>query len=473
MNFHRDNLANLVSTVVISIMALLAIPAYSQSEAIIVDSPADGDDGDFSPGNLTLREAVGFANTTPSDVIHFDPGLAGATITLTEGQLEISSSMTIEGLGADALTISADGASRVIAEVKSGQRIITIRDLTLSDGLAPSSSGGGALFSNGANITLERVVMRNNNSLGSSGSTIVAAFGTLIIRNCAIVDNLDRGVGAIRLQDNQTTITNTTISNNQTRAISFFSASESRADLLSLTNVTISGNGGNSGIEIVANAGTTDFEYQNTILADNGSANIAARGNALPGLSITSLGNNLLDDSPAGDAAHSASAGDQRDTNPLLDPLDDYGGSTFTLRPGLASTAINAGLCFADDPLVPEADQRGVARPQGDGCDIGAVEVAHVSVSFNADGGVPAPEAQALIEGDLVAEPTAMTRSGFIFKGWYDTPDFSGAPWNFASDTVPFDALVLFARWESDEIFSDAFEEVDRARVLGLLRTGQ
>jgi uncharacterized repeat protein (TIGR02543 family) len=130
----------------------------------------------------------------------------------------------------------------------------------------------------------------------------------------------------------------------------------------------------------------------------------------------------------------------------------------LTLRPGLASTAIDAGLCLADDILVPEDDQRGVARPQGGGCDIGAVEVAHVSVSFDADGGAPAPEAQVVIEGGLVAEPTSMRRSDFIFEGWYDTPDFSGAPWNFASDTVPFDALVLFARWVPDQIFSDAFE---------------
>jgi uncharacterized repeat protein (TIGR02543 family) len=458
MHSHRFKSAGLAPGLLMLTLALSGPTAYGQAQTFVVDSVLDIDDGDFSPGNLTLREAIGLANANDdADVIGFDPALAGATILLTQGQLEIRSSITINGPGADLLTVSAGGASRVISEEGSGPRNITLRDLTLADGLGPAPSAGGALFSNSGNITLERVVMRNNNSLSANGSTIVVAFGTLNMKDCAIVENLDTGIGALRLQDSQATIVNTTISNNRTRAISLFGSSASRAGFLSLTNVTISGNLGD-GMEIVAHAGTTDFEYQNTVFADNGNANIVARGNDLPGLSITSLGNNLLDDSPAGDAAHSAAAGDLRNTDPLLDTLDDYGGATFTMRPLPGSLALDAGLCFADDPLVPESDQRGVARPQGEGCDIGAAELARIGVVFEANGGAPAPGGQVVLEGDLITEPGAMTRPGFRFEGWYATPDFSGAPWNFASDTAPFDALELFARWEADALFSDGFE---------------
>lgn len=461
MNSHRVPSAGLVSMVVLLTLALFTPAAHGQGiDTIVVDSLADGDNDDFSAGDLTLREAVRLANTTQAAVISFAPGLAGGTIVLTEGELGIASSMTINGLGANALSISALGASRVIAEVGIGQQIIVLRDLTLADGLAPTRTGGGALFTNGGRITLERVVMRNNNSLANSGSTIVAAFGTLDIKDCAIVDNLDTGVGAIRVQDNQTTIVNTTISNNQTRAISFISSDATRRNFLSLTNVTISGNAA-AGIEIFADAGTTDFEYQNTIFSDNRSS-IAIRGNAVAGLSITSLGNNLLDDFPAGSAAHSTALGDLRGTDPLLDPLDNYGGATLTMRPAPGSPALDAGACFADDPLVPELDQRGVARPQGQGCDIGALELAHIGVVFEANGGAPAPSGQVVQEGERVAEPAAMTRAGFRFEGWYTTPDFSGAPWSFASDTAPFDALELFARWTPDRMFSDGFEQVGR-----------
>ena len=60
----------------------------------------------------------------------------------------------------------------------------------------------------------------------------------------------------------------------------------------------------------------------------------------------------------------------------LLGPLADNGGPTLTHLPAIGSGAVDAiplgtpGLC---DGTLAE-DQRGVARPQGGGCDIGAVE---------------------------------------------------------------------------------------------------
>ena len=57
--------------------------------------------------------------------------------------------------------------------------------------------------------------------------------------------------------------------------------------------------------------------------------------------------------------------------NPLLGPLQDNGGFTQTMALGTGSPAINAG----DDTNCPPIDQRGIARPQGSHCDIGAYEV--------------------------------------------------------------------------------------------------
>lgn len=56
--------------------------------------------------------------------------------------------------------------------------------------------------------------------------------------------------------------------------------------------------------------------------------------------------------------------------DPLLGPLQDNGGATQTLMPGAGSPAIDALACTS----APSTDQRGTARPQGYGCDIGAVE---------------------------------------------------------------------------------------------------
>jgi hypothetical protein len=58
-------------------------------------------------------------------------------------------------------------------------------------------------------------------------------------------------------------------------------------------------------------------------------------------------------------------------TNPQLGGLADNGGFTRTRLPGIGSVAIDAG----DNDSCPATDQRGVPRPQGGGCDIGAVEL--------------------------------------------------------------------------------------------------
>ncbi|MDN5925342.1 MAG: hypothetical protein L0H70_10150, partial [Xanthomonadales bacterium] len=68
--------------------------------------------------------------------------------------------------------------------------------------------------------------------------------------------------------------------------------------------------------------------------------------------------------------------------DPLLGPLSNYGGPTDVMLPQLGSPAIDGTACqwtqqqpgypFAD---APSTDQRGVLRPQGMACDIGAAEV--------------------------------------------------------------------------------------------------
>jgi hypothetical protein len=58
-------------------------------------------------------------------------------------------------------------------------------------------------------------------------------------------------------------------------------------------------------------------------------------------------------------------------TAPLLDSLADNGGPTLTHALLAGSPAIDAG----DDAVCPETDQRGVSRPQGAACDVGAYEL--------------------------------------------------------------------------------------------------
>ena len=57
--------------------------------------------------------------------------------------------------------------------------------------------------------------------------------------------------------------------------------------------------------------------------------------------------------------------------DPLLGPLQDNDGFSPTLKPDVGSPAVNAG----NAGNCPLTDQRGVVRPQGAQCDIGAVEL--------------------------------------------------------------------------------------------------
>ena len=61
--------------------------------------------------------------------------------------------------------------------------------------------------------------------------------------------------------------------------------------------------------------------------------------------------------------------------DPLLGPLQDNGGPTWTMALGPGSAAIDAAndTTCASDP-VNNLDQRGIVRPQGAHCDIGALE---------------------------------------------------------------------------------------------------
>jgi hypothetical protein len=91
---------------------------------------------------------------------------------------------------------------------------------------------------------------------------------------------------------------------------------------------------------------------------------------------VISAGFNLIFDSSAC-VLSSNSPTDLLDTDPLLGPLAYNGGSTRTHRLLAGSPAIDAvgpSSCTTASGDVVAFDQRGVPRPQGAACDIGAFE---------------------------------------------------------------------------------------------------
>ena len=100
--------------------------------------------------------------------ITFNTAKTGSTITVSQGQLVISDTMTITGPGASSLTIKGNNSSRLFDVANGGS--LTLENVTLSGGQAASwdtDSGaeGGAILNLGK-LVLSGVTVQNNSAAG-------------------------------------------------------------------------------------------------------------------------------------------------------------------------------------------------------------------------------------------------------------------------------------------------------------------
>jgi uncharacterized repeat protein (TIGR01451 family) len=241
---------------------------------------------------------------------------------------------------------------------------------TVSDNSA--NANGGGIFSTGGTFTsLDSTVSGNTAAAAGGGmyisGTVAALTGSTVNGNSAngTPSPNKSGGGIVAVFGSIVTINNSTISGN--------SANDDGAGIynngaaVSLVNVTISNNAAASEAGGIENYGT--FYLENTIIAGNTAASDPDCRN-LYGAPINSQGYNLIQTISSACTISGDTATNITGQDPLLDLLADNGGDTQThaLLPG--SPAIDAGTCIG----ASLADQRGVARPQGMGCDIGAYE---------------------------------------------------------------------------------------------------
>ncbi len=125
-------------------------------------------------GLLTLRQAIAEADasSTPSSIgfssTVFAPG-SMHTITLAQGQLEVSGTTTIDGPSAGNLTIDANHTGRVF-QISSGANVI-LQNMTITNGLVATAPGvaamGGAILNFGSLQVIDDTVSNSNASGGS------------------------------------------------------------------------------------------------------------------------------------------------------------------------------------------------------------------------------------------------------------------------------------------------------------------
>ena len=71
-------------------------------------------------------------------------------------------------------------------------------------------------------------------------------------------------------------------------------------------------------------------------------------------------------------------------------------------------------------------------------------------VRFDGAGGTVREAAQQAEAGDLISEPEAPIRDGYVFKGWSDQSSGQTGYWNFSADEMPDRDLILTAVWEKE-----------------------
>lgn len=347
-------------------------------------------------GAGSLRSAIESVSTGGSVV--FDPGLAGSTITLTSGPLVVAGkTITIDASSAPGITVSGGGVDRVLIINPDGNAAISY--LTLANGFGWQLAGG--ILNNGV-LTLDHAIVTNNvmatdagdfwqggggiyngsgatlnlidssvlnNSAGWSGGGVYSFFNTTttIVRS-TIANNLSGDVGGgLRLLGNAE-IVNSTISGNT--ATGWYGGALFVTDgVVSLTNSTVAENISPSGAPADLFVGT--FGDANATLNLRNSIVDSAQQNcffAPWGAGVVTLNadhNNLFTD-----ATCFAGASDIVTSATGLDVLADNGGPTLTHALLFGSPALDN----ADGLICPATDQRGVTRPQGAQCDIGAFE---------------------------------------------------------------------------------------------------
>lgn len=81
------------------------------------------------------------------------------------------------------------------------------------------------------------------------------------------------------------------------------------------------------------------------------------------------------------------------------------------------------------------------------GCMAFGIEKGGFRVNFDTQGGT-AVEMQKRMYGELIEEPEAPSREGFVFDGWYLDPGTT-MRWNLKEDTVT-ESMTLYAGWREE-----------------------
>lgn len=351
-----------VTCALLLVLAVLLLPSLCVEKAeaadFIVNSLSDTDDASCNISHCSLREAINAANLgAGADTISFS---VSGTITLgaTLPQVTDTAGLTISAQPGQ-VTVSGNDAVQILS-VATGAPL-TLQGLALVHGYHQDGSGG-AIYAAGP-LTVDECTFSNNRAVrgGAIGSS---SSPKTVTRSTFYQNSTTETGGAINHGYNTFTIRNCTFTGNAapTGAVLFNGSGWG----MEVHYSTIAGNSASAGAIIHNQSGGITF--YSTIVA-NAAAAANCQGNIYNG------GHNL---DSAASCGWGSDDGSMSNTDPLLRPFANYGGATNTFALQPASPAIDA----AGTAGCPATDQRGVPRPFGSSCDIGAFEFSGSGLPF-------------------------------------------------------------------------------------------
>jgi photosystem II stability/assembly factor-like uncharacterized protein len=408
---------------------LSATATLTQTPCLTVTNPADD-------GICSLRQAVTQAATAGGGTITVQAGLG--TINLHSPITFASDGpITIDGNG---VTVNGNGSNGIFDKT-GGSGDLWIDGMTITGSNAGANSaavvmnelgaGSGQLTLSNCSITGNRGTAGTNSdvvggvlSLGVTRETPVRVLDCAITNNSATQTEIDGTVvGGLDDEGGSLTIIDSTIANNTATGGAsggdVTGGIDDEGGTFDMNNSTLSSNtasipsGAIGSGGLLMNGGDGALVYD-TLTQNSGggggepSANLLAQWpltvsdsvialangdgpNCWLSPGITSGGYNFSDDSSCD---LTATTDRQGAGDPRLGPLRDNGGPGPTELPFLGSPLI-AAIPIGSCATGVANDERGVARPQGGGCDIGAVEANYpqlsVSTGLSLPGGGTAP----------------------------------------------------------------------------------
>ena len=345
-------------------LALLVAAVMSVAVAAAPALAADCALADHIRSANTNTAVGGCPKGTSHDVIFITENL-----TLGEPLPPITGTITIEGGGH---TISGAGEFRIF-HVDGGN--LTINNLTMTKGRS-DDTGGALILRNHGRATVNDSAFLNNSAVDGGAIHTYWPGTRLTINGTRFVDNRSRwGGGAIQMWGGVVSIRNSSFVENSAGgsggaidigegdeisvANSTFAGNSARRGgaiggghlPITLTHVTMVNNRGSVGKAMYWHENATQVRLRNSIVTGK------ARGDLCYGRLAENVGNFIKDGSCA-----SAEGGDpllgEMTGAPARFPLLDF------------SPAVDA----ADERFCTSTDQLGAPRPQGEACDIGAIE---------------------------------------------------------------------------------------------------